>query len=47
MDYQVVLVKLLVHLYIVFFYRGHPIVFNSSQGKQIVYNCCQTQQYYI
>jgi len=44
MDYRVVSVKHFVHLYIVFFYRRHPIVFNNLQGKQIAYSCCQTQQ---
>jgi len=44
MDHRVVLVKHFLHFHVVFFYRGHPIVFNNSQGKQIVYSCCQTQQ---
>jgi len=26
-------------------YRGHPVVLNGLQGKQIVYSCRQTQQY--
>ena len=27
-----------------FFYRGHHVVFNELQNKQVVYRCCQTQQ---
>jgi hypothetical protein len=27
------------------FYRGHAIVFNELQDKQLVYGCPQTQQY--
>jgi len=29
------------------FQSGHPIVFNNLQGKQTVYSCRPTQQYYI
>jgi len=28
-----------------FFNRRHPVVFNELHDKQIVYRCCQIQQY--